>query len=164
MDYLWAPWRAQYLLHEKPKHCVFCAAASQKDGQGDTVDDASTYLLARDRTCFAILNVFPYTGGHLMIAPYRHTSEMNDLTDDELKDVFVLARRCKNALQQAFHPHGFNLGFNLGEAAGAGIVDHLHLHIVPRWKGDTNLMTVLSDVRVISEGLKQTYDQLKQYL
>lgn len=164
MQNLWAPWRAEYFLNEKPKECIFCAASAQKNPQGDPSTDAQNYVLIRDRTCFCILNAFPYSGGHLMVSPYRHTGELNDLTDDELKDLFLLMRRCKNILQKAFHPDGFNVGFNLGTAGGAGFADHLHLHIVPRWSGDANFMAVLSDTRVVNEGLKQTYDKLMQHV
>jgi ATP adenylyltransferase len=164
MQNIWAPWRAEYFLNEKPKDCIFCSKSSQKDLSGNPSNDAANYLLIRERTCFAILNAYPYTGGHLMVAPYRHTGELNDLTDDELKDILILARQCKNHLQMVFKPNGFNIGFNLGTAAGAGIAEHLHLHVVPRWDGDTNFMTVLSDSRVVSEGLKQTYDKLMKMI
>jgi ATP adenylyltransferase len=160
MDHIWAPWRAEYFQIEKPKHCIFCSAASQQDGKGESSNDEKNYVLVRDRTCFAILNAYPYTGGHLMVAPYRHTGELDDLTEDEMKDLLVLGRRCKNALIKAFKPEAFNIGFNIGTPAGAGIPGHLHLHVVPRWNGDTNFMTVLSDTRVVSEGLQQTYEKL----
>ncbi|MBI4025982.1 MAG: HIT domain-containing protein [Verrucomicrobia bacterium] len=164
MQHLWAPWRAQYFLQEKPKECIFCRMASQRGPDGNPATDEANHLLARDRTCFAVLNAFPYAGGHLMVAPYRHTGEIDDLTEDELKDLMVLARRCRQAIARAFKPRGFNIGLNLGEAAGAGITQHLHLHVVPRWSGDTNFMTVLSDVRVVTEGLKETYAKLAPYL
>jgi ATP adenylyltransferase len=164
MEHLWAPWRAEYFLHEKPKNCIFCAASSQQDSSGEVSTDEKNFVLIRDRTCFALLNAYPYSGGHLMISPYRHTGEIDELTDDEMKDLLVLARRCKNALQQAIKPNGFNMGFNLGSSAGAGIPGHLHLHVVPRWNGDTNFMTVLSETRVVCEGLKQTYEKLIPFL
>jgi len=99
-----------------------------------------------------------------MVAPYRHTGEMDDLTEDELRDLMLLTRRCQGLLRKAFRPHGFNLGLNVGSAAGAGFADHLHLHVVPRWNGDTNFMTVLADHRVVSSGLQQTYDKLMEQL
>lgn len=99
-----------------------------------------------------------------MVAPYRHTSELDDFTEDELRDLMIVARRCRNWLKRAFQPDGFNLGFNLGMAAGAGIIDHLHLHIVPRWNGDTNFMTVLNDTRVLTDGLNKTWDRLVEYV
>lgn len=161
MEHLWAPWRAEYFYHKKPKECIFCLKASQRDEEGHPADDEKNYLLIRERTCFAMLNAFPYIGGHLMVAPYRHTGEMNDLTEDELRDLFLLARQCKNLLSKTFKPDGFNLGFNIGMVAGAGMIQHLHFHVVPRWTGDTNFMTVLADTRVASEGLKETYQKLK---
>jgi ATP adenylyltransferase len=164
MRQLWAPWRAEYFTHEKPKGCFFCLNSSQRNSQGEPASDDVNHLLIRDRNCFVMLNAFPYSGGHLMVAPYRHTGELNDLTEDELKELMVVARRCKNLLSKALKPDGFNVGFNLGTSAGAGVPDHLHLHIVPRWNGDTNFMTVLSDDRVVSEGLKQTYQKLKEHL
>jgi ATP adenylyltransferase len=164
MERIWAPWRAEYFLNEKPKDCIFCIKSSQRDAENHPASDAANYLLIRERTCFCILNAFPYAGGHLMVAPYRHTGELNDLTEDELKDVMTLTRRSKNLLQQAFKPDGFNIGFNIGSSAGAGFADHLHMHIVPRWNGDTNFMPVLAETRVISEGLKQTYDKLLSYI
>ena len=160
MQQIWAPWRAEYFLNEKPKECLFCFKSSQRDLSGNPVSDESNYVLIRQRTCFALLNAFPYSGGHLMVAPYRHTGGLEDLVEDELKDILLLAQQCKQLLSRAFKPHGFNIGFNLGSVAGAGVVNHIHLHIVPRWNGDTNFMTVLSDTRVISEGLKQTYEKL----
>ena len=164
MQYLWAPWRAEYFLNKKPEHCIFCQHSSQKDMAGNPANDETIHVLCRDRACFVILNAFPYSGGHLMVAPYRHTGELDDLTEDELKALMLMARRCKQLLLRAFKPDGFNIGFNLGTVAGAGVTEHLHLHVVPRWNGDTNFMTVLSDTRVISEGLKQTYEKLLREL
>jgi len=160
MEQIWAPWRAEYLLRQKPAQCIFCLISSQRDTSGSPSTDENNYLLLRDRTCFAVLNTYPYTAGHLMVAPYRHTGEVEEFTEDELKDLMILARRCKKFLNGAFRPDGFNVGLNLGSVAGAGFADHLHLHIVPRWNGDTNFMPVLADVRVVSEGLRQTYDKL----
>ena len=162
MERIWAPWRAEYFLNEKPKDCIFCLAASQKDSQGNASSDEKTFVFAREKTCFAILNLYPYSGGHVMVAPYKHTADLNELTEDELRDIMLLGRKCQNWLQRAFKPDGFNWGFNLGQSAGAGIVQHMHLHVVPRWTGDTNFMTVIGDKRVISEGLRETYAKLKQ--
>ncbi len=164
MENIWAPWRAEYILNEKPRGCIFCLMSSQRDSSGNPSSDPANYVLVRDRTCFAMLNAFPYSGGHLMVGPYRHTGELDDLTEEEMKDILVLARRCKRALGRAFKPDGYNLGFNLGTAAGAGIADHLHLHLVPRWNGDTNFMTVLADIRVVPEGLAKTYAKLMEHL
>lgn len=162
MEHLWAPWRAEYFTHKKPAGCIFCFAASQKDNQGNPSDDASTFLLLRDRTCFAMLNAYPYNTAHLMVAPYRHTGNLDDLTEDEMRDMMILARRCRQIIERAYRPHGFNLGLNLGAAAGAGITEHLHLHVVPRWNGDTNFMTVINDSRVVALGLKHVFEKLKQ--
>ncbi len=164
MEHLWAPWRAEYFAHQKPNGCFFCHAASQKDNQGETSSDDANQLLIRDRTCFAMLNAYPYNVGHLMVSPYRHTGNLEDLTGDELKDMMILARRCKQILQDALKADGFNLGLNVGSASGGGVTDHLHLHVVPRWNGDANFMTVLSDIRVVPEGLKQTFEKLKQQI
>jgi ATP adenylyltransferase len=161
MQNLWAPWRAEYFTITKPEGCVFCTAASQ--GHSDQSADPH-YLLVREKTCFAMLNAYPYTGGHLMVAPYKHTGNLEDLTEDELRDILILARRCKVALDKSIKPHGYNMGFNLGEAAGAGIPDHLHFHVVPRWNGDTNFMTVLAQNRIISEGLKETHAKIMSQL
>ncbi len=164
MHRIWAPWRAEYFLNEKPGECIFCLMSSQRDAGGQPSSDKANYVLVRDRTCFAVLNAFPYSGGHLMVGPYRPTGELDDLTEDELKDLLVLARRCKRAMGRAFNADGYNIGINLGAASGAGIPGHIHLHVVPRWNGDTNFMTVLSDTRVISEGLAQTYEKLMEHL
>ncbi|MCC7519958.1 MAG: HIT domain-containing protein [Verrucomicrobiae bacterium] len=150
--HLWAPWRAEYFRTPKGGGCVFCGSASPAAGDADRV-------LLRERTCFALLNAFPYTGGHLMVAPYRHTARLDDLADGELADLIFLARRCARVLERAFRPDGMNLGFNLGAAAGAGIAEHLHLHVVPRWTGDTNFMTVIGGHRVVSEGLRETREK-----
>lgn len=163
MEQLWAPWRAEYFQIEKPAGCVFCSAASQVDSKGDPSTDEKNYVLIREKNCFALLNAFPYSGGHVMVSPYKHSAELDDFTDDEMKDLFVLVRKCKNALLGAFKAHGFNVGLNLGTSAGAGIPDHLHIHIVPRWSGDTNFMPILSGTRVLTEGLVQSYQKLKPY-
>lgn len=165
MQSIWAPWRAEYIYQtRKPAGCIFCLLSSQRDAAGNPSDDQRNHVLLRDRTCFALLNAYPYTGGHLMVAPYRHTGEMDELSEDELRDLFVLLRRCRNILRKAFQPDGFNLGMNLGRVAGAGIADHLHLHLVPRWNGDCNFMTVVGDLRVVSEGLDQTYRKLLEVI
>lgn len=147
--HLWAPWRAEYFRAPKREGCIFCEAMAGADD----------LVLIRERTCFALLNAYPYTGGHLMTAPYRHTARLDDLAEGELADLFLLARRCARVIERAFQPDGMNLGLNLGAAAGAGVTDHLHLHVVPRWTGDTNFMTVLSGHRVVSEGLRATREK-----
>ena len=118
-------------------------------------EDAAHYVIVRDRTCYALLNTYPYTGGHLMVVPYKQTSDLNDLTDEELADLFKLTRRCQNALTKVMRPDGFNIGLNLGKVAGAGIQEHLHVHVVPRWLGDTNFMPVLANTTVVPQALDE---------
>jgi ATP adenylyltransferase len=153
MKRMWAPWRMDYIANSKQEGCVFCICAA--DG-----DDRERLILHRTAHSFVILNRYPYTNGHLMVAPFRHTADLDDLTGDEMLDLFSLLRLCRNALQQAAAPQGFNIGINLGKAAGAGVDEHLHIHIVPRWNGDTNFMTVIGDIRVMPENLISTFDKL----
>ena len=148
---LWAPWRIEYITGEKSGDCVFCAAAR---GEGD---DAAL-VLERGARCFTILNAFPYASGHAMVLPDRHVPDLLDLGEDEVAEMMALTRRCIQALRAVMSPEGFNVGLNLGEAAGAGIAEHLHLHIVPRWSGDTNFMPVLADTHVIPQALEATRD------
>jgi ATP adenylyltransferase len=158
MQSLWAPWRMEYILASRaPNGCIFCSKP-----QG--AEDAQNYILIRDRTCFALLNIYPYSNGHLMVAPYKHTPGLDDLTEGELADLMVLVRRCQQLLRVALKPEGFNIGMNLGKVAGAGIADHLHIHVVPRWSGDSNFMTVIADTRVIPQSLDATYALLKEAL
>ncbi len=156
LQHLFAPWRFEYVSNSQVQSgCIFCAAASG-------VDDSLT-LLHGERV-FALLNRFPYTSGHAMVAPNAHVADLEGLDDASLAEMIVTARRVVRALEAVYHPHAFNLGLNVGEAAGAGIADHLHLHIVPRWRGDTNFMTVSADVRVIPEDLGQTCAKLRAAL
>ncbi len=157
MDTLWAPWRIGYILREKDKDCFLCRKPQENA-------DTQNYILIRDRTCFALLNTYPYNPGHLMIAPYKHTGELDDLADNELADLMTLTRRCKQVLARAMKPQGFNIGLNLGQVAGAGVLDHVHVHIVPRWSGDTNYMPVLADTRVLPQALDELYELLRQTL
>jgi len=152
---LWAPWRMQYVAsaRQKPEGCLFCQKAREPVC-------AESMVLFQGEYAFAMLNAFPYTNGHLMVAPIRHTADMNALTDAELLEIARFVRHCVNLLREAYHPDGFNIGVNLGRAAGAGIEDHIHWHIVPRWNGDTNFMPVLADVRVIPDSLENTYAKL----
>ncbi len=152
-DVLWAPWRGEYVGGPKPDGCVFCRSLEGSDDRGSLV------LLRGDRA-FLILNRFPYTVGHLMVVPNRHVGAMEDLTGAEAAEVWALAVRAKRALDAVLRPHGYNVGLNLGPAAGAGVADHLHLHVVPRWVGDSNFLPVLGEVRVISQHLLETYDNL----
>jgi ATP adenylyltransferase len=153
MRRIWAPWRIEYIRSEKPKECILC----QKPGEKR---DRDNHVLFRGKLNFVILNLYPYNPGHLMVAPYGHLRELDDLTSDELLEHFDLVRKCVRALTEEYKPQGFNIGLNLGKAAGAGIDDHLHTHIVPRWVGDTNFMTVVGDVRAIPHALAATYDEL----
>ncbi len=119
-------------------------------------------MIARDRSCFALLNTFPYNGGHLLVVPYKQTPDLNGLTDSELFELMLLTRRCQNALTQVMKPDGFNIGLNLGRVAGAGIADHVHIHVVPRWNGDTNFMPVLAQTSVVPQALAELAAQLRQ--
>lgn len=157
MDRLWAPWRIQYILGPRDEGCFLC----QKPAQNA---DRENLILRRARTCFAILNAYPYNPGHLMVAPYKHTGELRDLTEQELTEMLVLLRECQELVQRAMNPTGFNIGINLGKVAGAGVLDHLHIHLVPRWEGDVNFMPVTGAVRVIPQALAETYEQLLKHL
>lgn len=156
MDNLFAPWRMQYISAPKEeKGCIFCGLPLENR-------DEENLILFRGDFCFVILNAFPYNPGHLMVAPYRHTAEYEALDNEELMEMQLLAGRCIRALKQSMCPQGFNMGINLGKVAGAGFDGHLHLHIVPRWNGDTNFMPVFSEVRVVAECLGATYKKLKE--
>lgn len=150
MDKLWAPWRVEYLTKPKSSVCIFCAEG----------DDRELLLLKRTPLVRIMLNRYPYSNGHLMVAPSRHTADLGDLSEAEMLGLFQGAALCRDVLARASAPEGFNIGINLGKAAGAGIDDHLHLHVVPRWNGDNNFMTVVADLRVIPEALLATYDRL----
>ena len=154
MEQIWAPWRIEYIRREKPEGCILCEKPKQSS-------DAMNYILYRGDKNFVIMNAYPYNPGHLMIAPYRHIANLEELTDEELHEHFAIVRQSVNVLKQAFNPGGFNIGINMGKVAGAGIDEHVHTHVVPRWQGDTNFMPVLSGVRVIPEALAETYEKLK---
>ncbi len=156
MEQLWAPWRIRYIQMEKPPGCVLCDKPKE-------TDDAANYILYRGKKNFVMLNTYPYNPGHLMIAPYRHVASLEELTDEELHEHIELVSRGIKILKQAFSPGGFNTGINMGRLAGAGIDDHIHSHIVPRWQGDNNFMPVISDVRVVPEALAETYEKLVSY-
>ena len=153
MRQLWAPWRLQYVSAPKAEGCIFCAAASG-------ADDRVSLVVYRSAHTFVILNLFPYTSGHLMVVPYRHRPRLSDLSDAEALDLVRVVALSIRAQELALHPEGTNVGMNLGRAAGAGIEDHLHVHVVPRWVGDTNFMPVLGDTKVIPEHLEATYQHL----
>ena len=156
MESLHAPWRIEYILSPKPKldESIFTRI-------GQSLEDVENFVIARDRSCFALLNRYPYNGGHLMAVPYKQVSDLNGLTDDELADLWKLTRRCINALTAVMKPDGFNVGINLGKVAGAGIVEHLHIHVVPRWGGDTNFMPVIANTGVVPEALQDVAAKLR---
>jgi len=154
MDHLWSSWRLAYITGERrTTDCVFCTAL--------TDEEAAPLILFRGRTCFIILNLFPYNNGHLMVVPNRHIGTLAAAEPDELSELIELTRRSEIALTEAYAPHGMNVGINLGKPAGAGILDHLHMHVVPRWNGDTNFMTVIGRTRVLPEELPQTGERLR---
>lgn len=150
---LWAPWRVEYIHSRKDGRCFLCRMFAEPS-------DRENLLLFRGRHCAVVMNRYPYNSGHLMVAPYRHVAEPADLTPDEAQELNALTARAVAVLREVMMPQGFNIGINLGEAAGAGLKDHLHQHIVPRWAGDTNFMPVLGGPRVIPEALTATYDLL----
>lgn len=154
MKQIWAPWRIEYIKMEKPKGCVLCDKPKEND-------DTLNYILYRGDKNFVALNIYPYNPGHLMIAPYRHIANLEELTDEELHEHWQIVSRSLKVLREVFNPGGFNIGVNTGKAAGAGIEEHIHTHIVPRWHGDTNFMTIMSDARVIPQALAETYEMLK---
>ena len=149
---LWAPWRIEYITRAKDGECVFCAAAAGSD--------ARELVVERGARCFTLLNSFPYASGHVMVAPYRHVAGLDDLDDAELLCLMRLARRAMQGLREVMSPEGFNAGLNLGSVAGAGVTDHVHMHVVPRWQGDTNFMPVLADTHVLPQALDATREAL----
>jgi len=160
MEHLHAPWRIEYILAPKPP----APDGSLFTRIAHSADDVTNLVLVRERTCFALLNSYPYNGGHLMIVPYKQTADFNDLTEMELRDLMLLTRRCVGALTRVMKPDGFNIGVNLGRAAGAGVLEHLHVHVVPRWNGDTNFMPVLANTSVIPEALADVAARLRAAL
>lgn len=154
MDKLWAPWRSKYLYLRKRKSCIFCGIKGGANHKQDNIIERSKYS-------FAMLNLYPYNNGHVMAAPYRHVSSLETLSDAELLDLMKLVSRIKIRIEKKLRPDGFNIGANIGSIAGAGFAGHVHIHIVPRWKGDTNFMPVLADTKVISESLAAMYKTLK---
>lgn len=155
MEYIWAPWRMRYVLQKKPEGCFLCEAAQQDN-------DEENMVLYRGKTGFVIMNLYPYNPGHLLIAPYRHTGLVEELTEAERNEHFELVCRCIKIQKEAMNPAGFNFGANLGSVAGAGLDDHFHSHVVPRWLGDTNYVPVLADLRVVPQAIEETYKILKE--
>ena len=150
---IWAPWRIEYILGDKEEGCFLCKLFAENN-------DRDNLLLKRGKTCAVVMNRYPYTCGHLMVTPYRHLDCLNDLTEEERIELMDLTIEATEILKKELQPQGLNLGFNLGEPAGAGLKDHVHQHIVPRWIGDTNFMPVLSDTRVMPQALMEQYDAL----
>ena len=159
MEALHAPWRIEYILAPKSADSSDLFARIAQDS-----DDIANHVVARDRTCYALLNTYPYTGGHLMVVPYKAVPDLHGLTDEEMSDLMKLTRRCQDALTQVMKPDGFNIGINLGKVAGAGVPGHLHIHIVPRWAGDTNFMPVIAGTSVLPEALKELAAKLRSAL
>lgn len=155
MDTLWAPWRIEYILSEKQEGCIFCDKPKQQD-------DQKNLILFRGVRCFVIMNYYPYNNGHVMVVPYRHTADFGDLSDEENMELMRLISKSIQAIKTTMSPHGFNIGMNLGEVAGAGVKDHLHFHVVPRWNGDMNFMPISGHTKVIPEALEETWNKLKQ--
>ncbi len=153
MKTMWAPWRIEYIVSDKEEGCIFCNALSNKDD----------LALFKGRVTMVLMNKFPYINGHLLVAPRRHISALDQLSKEEMGDLLMTVEQSTGILKNVMKPDGFNIGLNLGKVAGAGVEEHLHFHIVPRWLGDTNAFTVFADVRVIPEHLQATYNNLKLY-
>lgn len=155
MDYLWTPWRYRYITSvDASTGCVFCAVAAHAD------QDAENLVVHRARHNFVILNRYPYTSGHLMVVPYAHLAKPEELPEEALTELILLARDAGKHLRRLYRPEGMNLGMNIGRSAGAGIADHVHMHVLPRWAGDANFMSVLGETRVVPEELSETYRKL----
>ena len=158
MDYLWTPWRYHFVSQaSKETGCIFCHAVQLGD-------DARALIVHRGRKNFVILNLYPYTTGHSMIVPYAHVPDLSECDQETLAEMMALARRLQLALGSLYHPQGFNLGMNLGRAAGAGVADHIHFHVLPRWTGDTNFMTTVAETRLEPEVVSVTYEKLHRAL
>jgi ATP adenylyltransferase len=154
---IWAPWRLAYVkdaAKDNEEECIFCAKPAQDD-------DEANLIVHRGERCFVILNLYPYTNGHLMVAPYEHLGRIQELPAETVAETMELARRAMTRLEDVYSPHGYNVGFNQGRVAGAGVEHHIHLHVVPRWGGDTNFMPVIADTRVMPQTLEQSYEALK---
>ena len=155
MKRLWTPWRREYITGEQPAGCLFCTKK-----QDPIEKDKENYILHRGPTCLVLLNLFPYTNGHLLIAPYQHADSIELVDGYSLHEMSALTQAGVAALKRALSPAGFNIGMNMGKVAGAGVPDHIHIHVVPRWQGDANFMSVLAETRLIPETLNETYEKL----
>lgn len=154
MKRLWAPWRMEYIAQEKPQGCIFCEKPKEKN-------DRDNLILYRGQECFIIMNFYPYNNGHLMVVPFRHTAALSELSTKEQQELMSMLGRCTNILIEAMKAQGLNIGMNLGRVAGAGVDDHLHFHVVPRWNGDNNFMPVTAHTKVLSQGLLESWDLLQ---
>ena len=154
-DILWAPWRIKYILGKKGKDCIFCKAVKSKN-------DKKNMVLERKKHCFVMLNKYPYNNGHLMIIPYKHTGKIEDIDTDTLTEMMETVQEYVKKMKKIMKAEGFNIGINIGRIAGAGIDEHVHLHIVPRWSGDNNFMPVIGKIKVISESFDSVYEKLKK--
>ncbi|MGV8059625.1 MAG: HIT domain-containing protein [Smithellaceae bacterium] len=150
MDTIFAPWRMEYIKGEKPEGCVFCKCSIRCD----------EYVIYEGKSCFVMMNRYPYVSGHLMIIPLRHIAKIEELTEEERSEIFALLDTTVRVLKESMNPDGFNIGMNIGKAAGAGIEEHIHVHVIPRWEGDTNFMSVINDIRVIPEDMQTTATRL----
>jgi ATP adenylyltransferase len=158
MDYLWSPWRYQYVTKaDVPKVCIFCARAADASAESD----AENYVIHRAQYSFVILNRFPYSAGHLMVAPYAHVASLSEATEEAAAEIMRLTRQAEGHIRSAYRAPGVNIGMNIGECAGAGIAGHIHMHVLPRWPGDVNFMTTVGETRVLPEDLRVSYEKLK---
>ena len=156
MNHLWSPWRMKYIeKHEKVEGCVFCNAQAKEDS-------AANLIVFRGERAFVILNLYPYASGHLMVVPFEHKPTLEELDSSTRAEMMELTTQCMTVLRKIYNPQGFNMGANIGEAAGAGVLDHVHIHVVPRWNGDTNFMSTLGETRVLPESLEDTYKRVKE--
>lgn len=154
MENLYSPWRIDYILQKKSDKCIFCEKPKAND-------DKNLLILKRGECTYIIMNLYPYNNAHLMIVPYRHISKLSELRDKELLEVSKMLQLSEKVLNKVYHPDGFNIGMNLGEVAGAGVADHIHIHVVPRWIGDTNFISTIGKIRVMPERMEDTYRKLK---
>ena len=152
---LWAPWRLDYIRGPKPDQCIFCRAAAAED-------DRAAHVVARGERCFVVLNAYPYNNGHLMVSPYEHVPSIEELDDSALLELMHLTRRSLATVRDAYSPEGFNIGINQGKVAGAGVEEHVHLHVVPRWGADTNFMPVIGSTRVLPQSLDDSWEELSR--
>ena len=155
MDYLWSPWRYRYVTQKTPQEgCVFCVKAQQSN-------DEENLILHRGKFSYVLLNLYPYTSGHLMVTPYAHLGDLASMNEETWTEMTVLTRKAEGLLRKAYSPDGVNLGMNLGKSAGAGIADHVHMHVLPRWHADSNFLTTIGETRVLPEALEDTFRKLK---